>query len=60
MMKRRVSQTDSGHQIKAVETRCMVAVGEIPARDRELEALLSRAASFQKIDSGCKLKGEAI
>jgi hypothetical protein len=38
----------------------MVAVGEIPGRDREFEALLSRAASFQKIDSGCKLKGEAI
>ena len=60
MMKRRVSQTDSGHQIKAVETRRMVAVGEIPGRDQELESLLSRAASFQKTDGGCKLKGEAI
>lgn len=37
----------------------MVAVGEIPGRDQELEDLLSRAAIFQKIDSGCKLKGEA-
>jgi len=60
MMKRRVSQTDSGRQIKAVEPRGMVAVGEIPGRDREFEALLSRAASFQKTDGGCKLKGEAI
>jgi hypothetical protein len=60
MMKRRVSQTDSGHQINAVETRGMVAVGEMPGRDQEFEALLSRAASFQKIDTSCKLKGEAI
>jgi hypothetical protein len=60
MMKRRVSQTDSGRQIKAVEPRGMVTVGEIPGRDQEFEALLSRAASFQKIDSGCKLKGEVI
>ncbi len=60
MMKKRVSQTDSGHEIKAMEARGMVAVGEIPGRDQEFESLLSRAASFQKIDSGCKLKGEAI
>jgi len=59
MMIRRVSQTDSG-QIKASEPRGMVAVGEMPGRDEEFEALLSRAASFQKTDSGCKLKGEAI
>ena len=37
----------------------MVAVGEMPGRDQEFEALLSRAAIFQTIDSGCKLKGEA-
>jgi hypothetical protein len=60
MMKKRVSQTDSGHEIKAMEARGMVAVGEIPGRDREFEALLSRAASLQKIHSGCRLKGEAI
>jgi len=60
MMIRRVSQTDSGQQIKPSEPRGMVAVGEIPGRDQEFEALLSRAASFQEMDSGCKLKGEAI
>jgi hypothetical protein len=60
MTKKRASQTDSGHEIKAMEARGMVAVGEIPGRDQEFEALLSRAASFQKVDSGCKLKGEAI
>ena len=37
----------------------MAAVGEMPARDREFEALLQRAAEFQKVDSGCKLRGEA-
>ena len=37
----------------------MVAVGEMPGRDQEFEHLLSRAAIFQKIDSGCNLKGEA-
>jgi hypothetical protein len=42
-----------------MEARGMVAVGEMPGRDQEFEALLSCAASFQKIDSGCKLKGEA-
>jgi hypothetical protein len=60
MTKRRVWQTDGGHDIKAMEASGMVAVGEMPGRDQEFEALLSRAASFQKIDSGCKLKGEAI
>jgi hypothetical protein len=59
MMTRRNSQTDSGHEIKAMEVRGMVTVGEMPARDQEFEDLLSRAAIFQKIDSGCKLKGEA-
>ena len=59
MMTRRNSQTDSGHEIKAMEARGMVAVGEMPGRDQEFDDLLSRAAIFQKIDSGCKLKGEA-
>jgi hypothetical protein len=59
MMTRRNSQTDSGHKIKAKEARGMVAVGEISGRDQEFEDLLSRAAIFQKVDSGCKLKGEA-
>lgn len=59
MMTRRNSQTDSGHEVKAITARDMVAVGEIPGRDQEFEDLLSRAAIFQKIDSGCKLKGEA-
>jgi hypothetical protein len=59
MMTRRNSQTETGHEIKATEIRGMVAVGETPGRDQEFEDLLSRAAIFQKIDSGCKLKGEA-
>jgi len=59
MMTRPSSQTETGHEIKAMVARGMVAVGEMPGRDQEFEALLSRAASFQKIDSGCKLKGEA-
>jgi hypothetical protein len=58
MMTRRNSHADSGHE-KAMEVRGMVAVGEMPGRDQEFEDLLSRAAIFQKIDSGCKLKGEA-
>lgn len=37
----------------------MAAVGEMPARDREFEALLQRAAAFQDVDNGCKLRGEA-
>ena len=59
MMTRQNSQTDSRHEIKATEARGMVAVGEMPGRDQEFDDLLSRAAIFQKIDSGCKLKGEA-
>jgi hypothetical protein len=58
MMTRRNSQTGSGHEIKAMEARGMMAVGEMPVRDQELEDLLSRAAIFQKIDIGCKRKGE--
>lgn len=60
MITRRVSQTDSGHEINSIEPHGMVAVGDMPARDLEFEDLLSRAATLQKIDSGCKLKGEAI
>jgi hypothetical protein len=59
MMTRRNSQRETGHEIKAMVARGMVAVGEMPGRDQEFEDLLSRAAIFQKIDSGCKLKGEA-
>jgi len=61
-MTRRVSQSsvDSvGAAAQSMGTRGMVAVGEIPAKDREFEALLYRAAAFQKVDSGCKLRGEA-
>lgn len=58
-MTRRVSQKEIGHEIKAMEIRGMVAVGEMPGRDQEFEDLLSRTATFQKIDSGCKLKGVA-
>jgi hypothetical protein len=59
MMTRRISQKEIGHEIKAMEIRVMVAVGEMPGGDQEFEDLLSRTATFQKIDSGCKLKGEA-
>lgn len=59
-MTRRISRTDSSNEIKAVEREGMVAVGEIPGRDQEFEDLLSRAATFQNMDNGCKLKGEAI
>ena len=38
----------------------MAAVGEIPARDLEFEALLRNAAEVQKLELGCKLRGEAI
>lgn len=41
------------------EAQRMAAVGEMPARDREFEALLQRAAAFQDVDHGCKLRGEA-
>ena len=42
------------------KTERMAAVGEIPARDMEFEALLRNAAELQKLDLGCKLRGEAI
>jgi hypothetical protein len=58
MMTRRVSQKKIGHEIKAMEIRGMVAVGEMPGRDQEFEDLLSRTATFQKIDGGYKLKAE--
>jgi hypothetical protein len=41
-------------------TERMVAVGEIPARDMEFEALLRNAAELQKLDFGCKLRGETM
>lgn len=41
------------------EAQGMAAVGEMPARDQEFEALLQRAAAFQDVDNGCKLRGEA-
>lgn len=44
---------------RTMETEGMAAVGELPARDREFEALLQRAAAFQDVDNGCKLRGEA-
>jgi hypothetical protein len=58
MVTRHTSQKDTGHEMKAMESRGMIAVGEIPARDLEFEDLLSRAAILQKMDSGCNLKGE--
>ena len=48
-----------GGQQSSEEVAGMAAVGEMPARDREFEALLQRAAAFQNVDSGCKLRGEA-
>jgi hypothetical protein len=43
---------------ESMEAQGMAAVGELPARDREFEALLQCAAAFQNVDSGCKLRGE--
>ena len=56
-MTRRNSQSDE--EAKSPETTGMTAFGEMPARDREFEALLSSAAEVQKTDSGCRLRGEA-
>jgi hypothetical protein len=58
-MTRRNSQWELGQEAKSPETPGMVAFGEMPARDREFEALLRRAADIQKTDSGCRLRGEA-
>jgi hypothetical protein len=52
-------QMNGGEEAKRTETRGMVAVGEIPARDQEFEELLELAESFLRIESGCKLRGEA-
>jgi len=43
-----------------MEAQGMAAFGEMPARDREFEALLQRATAFQNVDSGCKLRGETV
>ena len=58
-MIRRISELDDVQEMRTMETQRMAAVGEMPARDREFEALLRRAANSQKIDNGCKLRGEA-
>lgn len=58
-MIRRISELDDEQEMRAMEAQGMAAVGEMPARDRTFEALLRRAANFQKIDNGCKLRGEA-
>jgi hypothetical protein len=44
----------------ATKTQGMAAVGEIPARDIEFEEILRDAAEFQRMNIGCKLRGEAI
>ena len=59
MMTRRVPRFEGDDEADSMETHRMVAVGELPARDLEFEALLSRAAEFQKFDVGCKLRGAA-
>jgi hypothetical protein len=56
---RRNDALSGGEEAQTTETHGMVAVGEMPALDLEFEALLSRASDFQKLDSGCKLRGEA-
>ena len=60
-MTRHISRLNDGlgGQQSSTEAQGMAAVGEMPARDREFEALLQRAAAFQNVDSGCKLRGEA-
>lgn len=58
-MARRISGLKGGEEAKNMEAQRMVTVGEMPAKDREFEDLLRRAANFQRADSGCKLRGEA-
>lgn len=59
-MAKRGSRLHSGEEAESMETHGMAAVGDMPARDREFEALLRRAANFQNTDcGGCKLRGEA-
>jgi len=57
-MTRQVARANGGEETKSAETQGMVAVGEMPARDREFEELLELAANFLRIESGCKLRGE--
>ncbi|HZP33588.1 MAG TPA: hypothetical protein VFB23_09535 [Candidatus Acidoferrales bacterium] len=49
-----------GTNAGSADTDRMAAVGDLPARDLEFEALLRDAAEFQRMDIGCKLRGEAI
>jgi hypothetical protein len=58
-MAKRGSRLHGGEEAESMETQGMAAVGDMPARDREFEALLRRAANFQNTDCGCKLRGEA-
>lgn len=58
-MIRGISELDDEQEMRTMDAQGLAAVGEMPARDREFEALLRRAANFQKIDNGCKLRGEA-
>ena len=58
-MTRRVSGLKGGEEANGMDAQRMVRVGEISAKDREFEDLLRLAASFQKADRGCKLRGEA-
>jgi hypothetical protein len=51
---------NGGEEATSTDTHGMVAVGDMPTRDREFEALLIRAAQFEKTDSGCKLRGAAV
>lgn len=55
----RLSQSE-GEDANTREKNGMAAVGQMPERDREFEALLRSAAEFQKADIGCKLRGEAV
>lgn len=47
MMTKRVSRLKGSEEAKSTGTQRMVAVGEMPAKDREFEDLLRCAASFQ-------------
>ena len=58
-MRRQASRLKGGEEPKTTETAGMAAAGEMSVKDREFEALLRRAADFQKADSSCKLRGEA-
>ena len=61
-MTRQISRLNDGlaREESSMEAQGMAAFGEMPARDREFEALLQRAAAFQNVDSGCKLRGETV